>query len=160
MGYHNEFLPPVVPESDRGGDEREPGARCFKLASPGPAGQSCVSMTVDRLPLSVSIITFNEERNLGRCLESVRELASEIIIVDSGSTDRTAAIAREYGATFLHADWSGFVAQKAKSLEHCSQPWLLAESAHLVSRPVDLACLVPGMAAPPRTPGLRRVVRR
>jgi glycosyltransferase involved in cell wall biosynthesis len=82
-------------------------------------------MTVDRLPLSVSIITFNEERNLGRCLESVRELASEIIIVDSGSTDRTAAIAREYGATFLHADWSGFVAQKAKSLEHCSQPWLL-----------------------------------
>jgi len=40
MGFHNEFLPPVVPESDRGGDEREPGARRFKLASPGPAGQS------------------------------------------------------------------------------------------------------------------------
>jgi glycosyltransferase involved in cell wall biosynthesis len=79
----------------------------------------------DPLPLSISIITCNEEANLRRCLESVRELASEIVIIDSGSTDQTESVAREFGAIFVHSEWPGFVAQKNKSLQKCSQPWLL-----------------------------------
>ena len=47
------------------------------------------------LPLSVTVITLNEERNLDRCLASVQGLAREIVVVDSGSTDRTGEIAAE-----------------------------------------------------------------
>lgn len=78
------------------------------------------------LPLSVAIITFNEEANLPRCLESVRELASEIVVVDSGSTDRTAEIAGKFGAVFQSEVWPGHVAQKNKALAACSQPFVLS----------------------------------
>lgn len=77
------------------------------------------------LPLSVSIITLNEERNLPRCLRSVRALATEIVVIDSGSTDQTEAIAREHGAVFEKHDWQGHVAQKNIALRRCSQPWAL-----------------------------------
>ena len=79
-----------------------------------------------RLPLSISIISLNEEANLRRCLASVGELAQEIVIVDSGSTDRTKEIATEFGATFVHQDWLGYTAQKNHCLTLCSQPWILA----------------------------------
>lgn len=78
-----------------------------------------------RLPLSASLITFNEETNLPRCLASVRDLASEIVVVDSGSTDRTADIARQCGALVVPQAWPGFTKQKNVSLEHCTQPWVL-----------------------------------
>ena len=55
-------------------------------------------MSSGRLPLSVVVLTFNEERNLAACLASVVELASDVFVVDSGSTDRTASIAAEFGA--------------------------------------------------------------
>src|SRR5664279_1704744 len=64
-----------------------------------------------RKTISVAIITYNEEANLGRTLASVA-WADEIIVVDSGSTDRTAEIAREYGAKFFREDWKGFAGQK------------------------------------------------
>jgi glycosyltransferase involved in cell wall biosynthesis len=80
----------------------------------------------DKLRLSVSIITLNEERNLRRCLASVCELAAEIVIVDSGSTDRTKEIAGEYGATFVVQPWPGYVAQKNAAWQRCSQPWVLS----------------------------------
>jgi glycosyltransferase involved in cell wall biosynthesis len=92
-------------------------------------------MSVDRLPISTSIITRNEETNLRRCLESVRDLSSEIVIVDSGSTDRTEAVASEFGATFIHSDWPGFIAQKNKALALCSQPWVLCLDADEVLTP-------------------------
>ena len=50
-----------------------------------------------QLPLSVAIITLNEEQHLPRCLASMREVASEIVVVDSGSVDKTKAIARHQG---------------------------------------------------------------
>lgn len=77
------------------------------------------------LPLSISIISKNEEANLRRCLASVAGLATEIVILDSGSTDATAQIAAEFGARFIHQDWLGFTAQKNKCLELCTQPWIL-----------------------------------
>ena len=77
------------------------------------------------LPLSVAIITLNEQHNLPRCLGSVRELAAEIVVVDSGSTDRTEEIARGFGAQFAVEPWAGHVAQKNKALDRCTQPWAL-----------------------------------
>ncbi|OYW71291.1 MAG: glycosyl transferase [Verrucomicrobia bacterium 12-59-8] len=81
---------------------------------------------MSRLPISISIISLNEEANLRRCLASVADLAQEIVIVDSGSTDRTAEIAAEFGAKFVHQDWLGYTAQKNHCLKLCSQPWILA----------------------------------
>ncbi|MBE7497243.1 MAG: glycosyltransferase family 2 protein [Verrucomicrobiaceae bacterium] len=80
---------------------------------------------MSRLPLSISIISFNEEANLRRCLAAVGELAAEIVIVDSGSTDGTGRIAAEFGARFVHHDWPGFTAQKNHCLSLCAQPWVL-----------------------------------
>jgi glycosyltransferase involved in cell wall biosynthesis len=78
------------------------------------------------LPLSVAVITLNEEEHLQRCLESVSGLASEIVVVDSGSTDRTPEIARNSNALFEVAPWTGFMAQKNRALRRCSQPWVLS----------------------------------
>lgn len=78
------------------------------------------------LPLSVAIITCNEEFNLPRCLASIKDLAAEIVVVDSGSKDRTLDVANSYGAHVFHQDWLGFRDQRAASLSKCSQPWVLA----------------------------------
>ncbi|HLJ77937.1 MAG TPA: glycosyltransferase family 2 protein [Acidobacteriaceae bacterium] len=75
--------------------------------------------------VSVALITKNEEANLRRTLESVR-WASEIVVVDSGSTDRTAEIARECGAKFLVEPWRGFGAQKNFAIAHCTGEWVLS----------------------------------
>jgi glycosyltransferase involved in cell wall biosynthesis len=77
------------------------------------------------LPLSLAIITCNEGQNLPRCLASVGRLAAEIVVIDSGSTDNTAEIARQHQAHFEFAPWPGFLAQKNKALQRCSQPWVL-----------------------------------
>ncbi|HTA94937.1 MAG TPA: glycosyltransferase family 2 protein, partial [Verrucomicrobiae bacterium] len=78
-----------------------------------------------KLPLSVAVITLNEEKNLSRCLESVRGMASEIVVVDPGSTDRTREIAESFGAVFKINPWPGFVAQKNVALQSCTQSWVL-----------------------------------
>ena len=72
--------------------------------------------------LSVVIITFNEERNIKRCLDSVVPVADEIIVVDSYSTDDTEALCRTYGRLrFVKHEWEGFIQQKnfANSLASC-----------------------------------------
>ena len=79
----------------------------------------------ERLPLSVVVITLDEEANLARCLESVRDLAVEIVVVDSGSKDRTGEIARQFGAKFVFHQWQGYIGQKNVALRSCSQPWVL-----------------------------------
>ncbi|MBM3435063.1 MAG: glycosyltransferase family 2 protein [Bacteroidetes bacterium] len=61
--------------------------------------------------LSVVIITLNEEKNLGRCLDSVKEIADEIIVVDSFSTDKTESIAAERGAVFIKNKFVDYVKQ-------------------------------------------------
>lgn len=75
--------------------------------------------------LSVALITKNEEANLRRTLASVR-WANEIVIVDCGSTDRTANIAREFGAKFFEEEWKGFGIQKNSAIEKCTGEWVLA----------------------------------
>jgi glycosyltransferase involved in cell wall biosynthesis len=77
------------------------------------------------MSLSIAIVTLNEEANLRRTLESVK-WADEIVVVDSGSTDRTCEIAREYGAKVVREPWRGYAAQKNFAVEHCTQTWVLS----------------------------------
>ena len=62
--------------------------------------------------LSVVIIAFNEEKNIGRCLASVHELADDIVVVDSFSTDATPEICRQYGARCIQKQWVGYTESK------------------------------------------------
>ena len=78
-----------------------------------------------QLPLSISIVSFNEEANLRRCLNSAADLAEEIIVVDSGSTDKTCEVAREFGARVQHQAWLGHRDQKGVALALCTRPWVL-----------------------------------
>jgi len=75
--------------------------------------------------LSVAIITLNEEKNIARTLSSV-QFAEEIIVVDSGSTDRTIEIARSLSARVISEPWRGFAAQKNFAIEQCQGTWVLS----------------------------------
>lgn len=75
--------------------------------------------------LSVIIITKNEAFNIRACLESVMWV-DEIIVVDSGSTDETAAICREFTPHVYVHDWPGFGAQKNRALNYASKNWVLS----------------------------------
>jgi glycosyltransferase involved in cell wall biosynthesis len=75
--------------------------------------------------LSVGIITRNEEKDLPRTLMAIKDIADEIIIVDSGSIDRTPEIAHSFGARFFVEDWKGFGAQKNSVIEKCNGKWIL-----------------------------------
>lgn len=78
--------------------------------------------------ISAILITLNEERNLEACLESIRWV-DEIVIVDCGSRDRTADIARRFGARFETRAWDGFARQKAHALGLASHEWILSVDA-------------------------------
>ncbi|RYF19278.1 MAG: glycosyltransferase family 2 protein [Comamonadaceae bacterium] len=77
-------------------------------------------------PLSVILITRNEEANIREWLASV-DFASELVVVDCGSTDATVTLARAAGARVLVTpDWPGFGAQKNRALDLATQPWVLS----------------------------------
>jgi len=78
-----------------------------------------------KLPLSVAIVTFNEEKNLLACLQSIADIASEIVVVDAFSTDRTVHVAEEFGARVEQRAWPGFIGQKNHAFGLCTQPWIL-----------------------------------
>ncbi|HSY99967.1 MAG TPA: glycosyltransferase family 2 protein [Terriglobales bacterium] len=82
-----------------------------------------------RVTLSVVLITQNEEGNLPRTLESVMPLVrdgkGEIIVVDSGSADRTVEIAQSFGAKVFVEAWKGFAAQKNSAMDKASMDWVL-----------------------------------
>lgn len=94
------------------------------------------------MSLSVVLVTKNEEANLGRTLESIK-WADELIVVDSGSTDATVAIARAYGAKVFAEEWKGYAAQKNSALDKATCDWILALDADEVV-----------------SPGLARAIRR
>jgi glycosyltransferase involved in cell wall biosynthesis len=75
--------------------------------------------------LTVTIITKNEAHNIRRCLESIK-WADEIIVFDSGSSDDTVAICKEYTANVFVTDWPGFGPQKNRALEKATGKWVLS----------------------------------
>ena len=77
------------------------------------------------MKLSVVVITKNEEAVIERCLRSVSS-ADEMIVVDSGSTDRTVEICQSLGAQVRTADWRGPATQRNRGIEHCRNDWVLA----------------------------------
>ena len=77
------------------------------------------------MTLSVAIITLNEEKNLERTLKSVQDFADEIVIVDSGSTDRTEEIAKKFGAKFVYQQWLGYGPQRNMAIDLSSSDWVL-----------------------------------
>jgi glycosyltransferase involved in cell wall biosynthesis len=80
------------------------------------------------MKISATIITLNEERNIARAIESIR-CADEIVVVDSGSTDRTCQIAEQLGARVVHEPWRGYAAQKNLASQHASHDWILSVDA-------------------------------
>ena len=71
-------------------------------------------------------ITINEEKNIGRCIDSVKPVADEIIVLDSFSRDATVQIAREKGANVYQQSFAGYVAQKNRALEYASHDFILS----------------------------------
>jgi glycosyltransferase involved in cell wall biosynthesis len=76
--------------------------------------------------ISTIVITLNEERNLPRCLASVRPFSREIVVVDSGSTDGTLAAASAAGARVIPQVWLGYGKQKQFALEQARSPWVFS----------------------------------
>jgi glycosyltransferase involved in cell wall biosynthesis len=79
---------------------------------------------MSKIPVSVFIVAQDEEQHIGRALDSCQEFA-EIIVVDSGSTDKTQSIAKEKGAKVIHNDWLGYAKQKQFAKDLCRHQWVL-----------------------------------
>lgn len=76
--------------------------------------------------LSVVIITFNEEKNIARCLESVKDIADEIVVLDSFSKDKTKQICETYGVKFFEHAFDGHIQQKNRAISYSSNPHILS----------------------------------
>src|SRR4051794_4923070 len=77
------------------------------------------------MKITATIITLNEERNIARAIESLR-CVDEILIVDSGSVDRTVELAEKLGARVIEAGWLGYAAQKNRAAEEAQNDWILS----------------------------------
>jgi glycosyltransferase involved in cell wall biosynthesis len=77
------------------------------------------------MKISATIITFNEERNVARVIESLR-CCEEILVLDSGSNDRTVEIATKLGARVIEASWHGYAAQKNIAAKLATYDWILS----------------------------------
>lgn len=86
--------------------------------------------------LSIALAVYNEEENLAKCLNSVRDLVDEIVVVDGGSTDRTVEVAKKYGAKVIVTDNPPiFHINKQKALDACSGRWILQLDADEIVTP-------------------------
>ena len=77
------------------------------------------------MKISATIITYNEERNIARAIESLR-CCDEIVVIDSGSNDRTVELAAKHGARVIESHWRGYAAQKNFATEACQYDWVLS----------------------------------
>ena len=85
--------------------------------------------------ISATIITLNEEKKLKKCLDSLAGWIDEVVVVDSGSTDSTLAIARASGARVVENPWPGFGQQKNFAMSQCAHDWVLNVDADEVVTP-------------------------
>lgn len=82
-------------------------------------------MSLNKLPISVVVITLNEEKNIRRCLESA-DFVNDIIVLDSYSKDKTKDICVQLGARFEQQEWLGFGLQKKRATELAKNDWVLS----------------------------------
>lgn len=77
------------------------------------------------MKISATIITYNEERNIARAIESLR-CCDEIVVIDSGSNDRTGEIAAKLGARVIENSWQGYAEQKNFAAQQAANDWILS----------------------------------
>jgi hypothetical protein len=105
--------------------------------------------------LSATLIARNEERVIGDCLRSLAGIADEIVVVDTGSADRTPRIAAEFGARVFHFPWcDDFSAARNHAIDHATGDWILYIDADERVRPIDPAARA-AMFADPAAVALR-----
>lgn len=85
--------------------------------------------------ISATILAYNEERHIGDCLDSLRDVADEIIVVDSGSTDRTVEICKEYGCKVRTRKFDGFGAQRQYATSLTTHQYILSIDADEILSP-------------------------
>jgi glycosyltransferase involved in cell wall biosynthesis len=102
----------------------------------------------EAVKISACLITLNEERNLPRCLKSVASLVDEIVVVDSGSTDRTLQLAADFGARIVQQPWLGYVGQKNFALDRATHDWVFSLDADEEISP-ELAAAIARIKADP-----------
>jgi (heptosyl)LPS beta-1,4-glucosyltransferase len=78
-----------------------------------------------RLPVTGVVITLNEADRIQRCVHSLAAVCEDVVVLDSGSSDDTVALAQAAGARVLHQDWLGFSGQKNAAIAQATQPWVL-----------------------------------
>lgn len=89
--------------------------------------------------ISLCMIAKNEQKNLANCLNSVKKIVDEIIIVDTGSTDKTKEIAKKFNAKLFDFKWvDGFSAARNESLKHAAKDWILVLDADEIIEKEDL----------------------
>jgi len=87
----------------------------------------CKAINITKMPqLSVVIITFNEEKNIGRCIESIQGIADDVVIVDSFSSDATEIISKEFDVNFISRKWEGYSETKNFANSQAKHDWILS----------------------------------
>ncbi|MGD1886741.1 MAG: glycosyltransferase family 2 protein [Cohaesibacteraceae bacterium] len=109
------------------------------------------------MPLSIFLITHNEADRIGMVLEAVEGLSDDVVVVDSGSSDDTVAIAERHGARVFHRDWTGYGAQKRYAEDQCQNDWLLNLDADEVVTPALRGEIEALFAGSEPNPGAYRV---
>ncbi len=98
--------------------------------------------------ISAYICTLNEEKRLGKTLAALQQVADEIFVIDSGSTDKTQEIAEAHGANFVFHEWKNISSQKHYGQELCHNDWVLSLDADEVLSDELIAEIKAEMAAP------------
>ncbi|MEZ6124017.1 MAG: glycosyltransferase family 2 protein [Planctomycetaceae bacterium] len=108
-------------------------------------------------PVSVYIISKNEESRIGAAIRSVIGWADDVVVVDSGSTDQTTTIAAALGARVLHRDWTGYGPQKRFAEDQCRHRWVLNLDADEEVSPELAEEIMAAVAAAPADQGAFRI---
>lgn len=100
-----------------------------------------------KTPVSAIVITRNEEANIGRCLDALK-WCDEMLVVDSGSTDATVALARAAGARTIGHEWAGYGPQKDFAVAQAANDWVLCVDADEIVSPALRASIEAALVAP------------
>ena len=128
-----------------------PAASVPEAPTEAPAPVSDVAApvlaTAGKPSLTVAIIAHNEQDRLPKTLEQIQDIASEIILINSCSTDNTVAVAQSYGAKVFTEEFKGYVEQKNSLIPKCTQDWILFLDADEVVNDELKAAIVKAIAS-------------